>query len=239
MGSHLTVLLRTFKYDVCAMGKSHQLALFHGVGGEGGGRPKNVNHAAINAHFQLVYGDLMGPFTPTAHGEYKFVSKITDQFTKWTAVYLLRSKYQALASLQLFVTSTVIPLVKRVIKWRADKEIEFTGNMFKNYCLGTGTTRHSRPGYTVLECVGRTLCGMIRCMLVHSGLPPVLWGELMMRAPTIASCIRRSRWKHRIRCFTARCRAFAPHNHRGEGVYPYQGRKQSRSYFVGRDGVWR
>ena len=58
----------------------------------------------------------MGPFKPTAHGGFKFVSKITDQFTKWTAVYLLCSKDQALASLQLFVTSTVIPLGKRIIR---------------------------------------------------------------------------------------------------------------------------
>ena len=85
--------------DVCAVGKNHQLA-----------HPKQVSHAAINAPFQLVYGDLMAPSKPTAHGGYRFVSKITDQFTKWTAVYLLCSKDQALASLQLLVTSTAIPL---------------------------------------------------------------------------------------------------------------------------------
>ena len=36
----------------------------------------------MNALFQLVYGDLIGPFTPTAHGGYKIVSEIGDQFTK-------------------------------------------------------------------------------------------------------------------------------------------------------------
>ena len=53
--------------DVCAVGKSHQLAY-----------SKKANHAAINAPFPLVDGDLMGPLKPTAHGGYKFVSKITD-----------------------------------------------------------------------------------------------------------------------------------------------------------------
>ena len=79
--------------NVCAVGKSHQLA-----------NPKKAKHATINEPFHLVYGDLMGPFKPTAHGGYKSVSKITDQFTKWTAVYLLCSKKEALASRQLFVT---------------------------------------------------------------------------------------------------------------------------------------
>ena len=63
----------------------------------------------------------MGPFKPTAQGGYKSVSKKTNQFTKWTAGYLFWSKKEALASLQLFVTSTVIPFGKRVIRWRADK----------------------------------------------------------------------------------------------------------------------
>ena len=113
--------------DVCAVGKSHQLA-----------HPKKAKHATINAPFQLVYGDLMGPFKLTAHGGYKFVSKITGQFTKWTAVYFLCSKGQALAPLQLFVTSTVIPLGKHIIRWRADKGGDFSGDGFKAYCLETG-----------------------------------------------------------------------------------------------------
>ena len=71
--------------DVCAVGKSHQLA-----------HPKRANHVAINAPFQLVYGDLMGPFKPTAHGGYMFVSKIADQFTKRTAVYLSAAKIKPL-----------------------------------------------------------------------------------------------------------------------------------------------
>ena len=53
--------------DVCAVGKSHQLA-----------HPQKANHVAINALFQLVYGDFMGSL-------------------KSTAVYLLWSKDQALA----------------------------------------------------------------------------------------------------------------------------------------------
>lgn len=74
-------------------GKCHQPA-----------HPKNVNHAAINAHFQLVYVNLMGPFKSMVHGETKLVSNTNDQVTKSTAVYLLCSTNQALASLQLIVT---------------------------------------------------------------------------------------------------------------------------------------
>ena len=175
--------------DVCAVGKSHQLA-----------HPKKANHAAINAPFQLGYGDLIGPFKPTAHVEYKFVSKITDQFTKWTAVYLLCSKDQARVSLQLFVTSTVIPLGKRIIRWRADKGGEFMGDEFKYYCLGTDITQQfaatNTPQQTgVSKRIRRTLCGMVRCMLGASELPPFLWGELMMTASYLCNRIPHSALK--------------------------------------------
>ena len=113
--------------DVFAVGKRHQLA-----------HPKRAKHADITAPFQLVYQDLMGLFKPAARAGYEYVSKIIDQFTKWTAVYLLYTKGQALASLQLFVTSTAIPFGSRTVTWRADKGGEYTGEGFKAYCQETG-----------------------------------------------------------------------------------------------------
>ena len=116
--------------SVCAVGKNHHLA-----------HHKKAKQADITAPFQQVYGDLMGPFKPTARGGYEYVSKITDQFTKWTAVYLLCSKDEALASLQLFVTSTAIPFGSRIVTWRADKGDEYTGEDFKECCQETGITQ--------------------------------------------------------------------------------------------------
>ena len=54
-------------YDVCAVKKGQHLA-----------HPKKAQHAGITRPFQLYYGDLMGPFTPEAYGDLKYVSKITD-----------------------------------------------------------------------------------------------------------------------------------------------------------------
>ena len=67
--------------DVCAVGKSYQLA-----------HPKKAKNAEVEASFQVVYGDLMEPFTPAAYGGYRYVNKITDQFSRWPAVYLFCSK---------------------------------------------------------------------------------------------------------------------------------------------------
>ena len=80
----------------------------------------------------------MGAFKPATHGGYEYVSKITDRFTKWTAVYLLCTRNQVLALLQLFVTSTVIPFGSRIVPWRADKGGGYTDEDFKAYCQETG-----------------------------------------------------------------------------------------------------
>ena len=111
----------------------------------------------------------MGLFKPAARGGYEYVSKITDQFTKWIAVYLLCTKGQPLASLQLFVTSTVIPFSSCIVTRRADKGGEYTGEQFKAYCQETGVTQQFTATNTpqqigVLEPVGRTLCAMVRYM---------------------------------------------------------------------------
>ena len=172
--------------DVCAMGKSDHLA-----------HPKKAKHADITAPFQLVYGDLMGPFKPVDREDYEYVSKINDQFIKWTAVYLLCTKDLALASLQLFVASTVILFGSRIFTWRADKGGEYTGEDFKAYCQETGITQQFAATNTpqqigVSKRVGRTLCAMVRCMRVDSGLPPFLWGGLLIAASYICNRIPHS-----------------------------------------------
>ena len=63
----------------------------------------------------------MGQFTPWALGGYKFVSNISDEHTRWTEIYLLKSKDGALHAFQSFVQSMVIPSGVRVERLRADK----------------------------------------------------------------------------------------------------------------------
>ena len=86
------------------MGKVQQLA-----------HPKTANYK-VNRPFQLCSRELMGPFMSVVIGGYKYVREITDEYTKWAAVYLLTTKNQALQSLQLIVSSTVIPFESRIVR---------------------------------------------------------------------------------------------------------------------------
>ena len=96
--------------------------------------PKTANHK-VNQPFQLYCGGL---FTPVTIGGYKYTSKITNEYIKWTAVYLLTKKNQPLQLLQLFVGLAAIPFGGRIACWRADKGGEYTGEEFRQYCLETG-----------------------------------------------------------------------------------------------------
>ena len=36
--------------------------------------------------------DMMGPILPEALGGFKYVCKISDEYTRWTDIYLLKTK---------------------------------------------------------------------------------------------------------------------------------------------------
>ena len=87
----------------------------------------------------------------------------------------------------MFVTSSVIPCGSQVIRWRANKGEEYTSEALKQYCLETVITQEfaatNIPHQNGMsERVDRTLCSVVRCLLVDSGLPPKLWWELMLTA---------------------------------------------------------
>ena len=167
-------------YDVCAVERSRQRA-----------HPKTADQH-VQHPFQLVFTDLMGPFTPEAVGGYKYVSKISDEYTRWTEIYLLKSKDGALHALQSFVQSMAIPRGVRVERLRADKGGEFVGNGFKDYCTQTGllleyASTNTPQQIGISERVGRTLAAMVRCMLADSGLPMFIWGELIFTAAYVGN----------------------------------------------------
>ena len=106
--------------DVRAVEKSRQRA-----------HPKTADQH-IQRPFQLVFTDLIGQFIPETLGGYKYVSKISDEHTRWTDVYLLKSKNDALHAFQSIVQSMVISSGVRVERLRADEGGKFIGNEFKD-----------------------------------------------------------------------------------------------------------
>ena len=157
------------------MGKSRQLA-----------HPKTTDHK-VKLPFQLVFADLTEPLNPEDLEGYKFITKITDEYTKWTEPYLMKSKHDGISSFQAFVQSMVIPSGFRIERSRVDKGGEFISKEFQDYCLQTGVSLEYASTNNPQEIcksdrVGRSLAAMVRCMLADSGLPKFLWDGLMLTA---------------------------------------------------------
>ena len=84
-------------------------------------RMGHFNRKSLGLLKKLVFTDIMGQFMSEAPGGYKYVSKISDEHTRWTEIYLLKSKDGALHAFQSFVQSMVISSGVRVERLRADK----------------------------------------------------------------------------------------------------------------------
>ena len=136
--------------------------------------------------------DLMGSIKPAALGGYSFVTKVVDQHTNWKEIFLIKAKPQALDALELYNESLVIPNNMRLIRLREDKGTEFTSSEFRQYCHDIGVSLEFASPNTPQqigsnERAGRTIAGIVRCLLVDSGLPHFLWGELMQTAVYVSN----------------------------------------------------
>ncbi|CAN0393136.1 unnamed protein product, partial [Laminaria digitata] len=161
--------------DVCAFGKSKQER-----------HPKTTAHNTVRP-FQLVCTDLLGPVSPPALGGYRYVSKFTDQHSKWKEVFLIKEKADAVNTLKQFVQTVVIPRGLRIERLRTDRGGEYTAGYFEKYCLDTGITHEFAATNTlqqngVSERDGRTIANIARCLLKDAGFPKSLWGEMFFTA---------------------------------------------------------
>ena len=172
--------------DVCAVGQNHQLAHRNEPTTPPIMRPfslcTEISWAPSNR--RLMVDTSLSARAPT--------SSLSGPQSTFSAATI-----KPLPRFSCSVTSTVIPLGKHINRWRADKEATFNGDEFKNYCRGTGITQEFAATNTPLqigvsERARRTLCGMVRCMLVDRRLRPFLLGELMRAASYLRNRIPHS-----------------------------------------------
>ena len=112
--------------DICALSKSRQHA-----------HPKKSTRTTTRP-MQLIYTDLMGPFTPPAKGEYRYVSKFTDDNSRMKEVYLLRNNSEAAESLHQYNMIVAVPVGLRIEIVRCDKSSEYIGKELKTLCIHAG-----------------------------------------------------------------------------------------------------
>eukprot|EP00903_Cladosiphon_okamuranus_P012172 g11418.t2 len=155
-------------------------------------KSKMINLQEINpareittAGMHTLYGTATGDIAckPQAKDGSRYISKFTDHHTRWKAVYPIASKDKALDTLTYFNQDYVIPTGNRIQRLRCDKGGEYIADYYRNYCKETGIQMEFAATNTpqqngVSERDGRTILDMTRCILIDTGLPKFLWGEI-------------------------------------------------------------
>jgi hypothetical protein len=134
-----------------------------------------------------IHSDVWGPSPILSLGNRSYYVTFTDDATRWTRLYPLRTKdeaYDAYVSFSAWAKTQYGVVIKR---FRSDRGGEFTSNQFTKYLQEQGTERrlttHDTPEHNgVAEALNRRLLERVRAMLHAAQLPKNLWAEAIQHA---------------------------------------------------------
>ncbi|KAG9450658.1 hypothetical protein H6P81_010623 [Aristolochia fimbriata] len=168
----------------CMKGKQHRL-------------PFEAGHSQrARRPLELVHTDIAGPFEVTSLGGNRYYLTFIDDFSRYTWVYFLKEKSEALNKLKEFKALAENQSRKYIKVLRSDRGGEYTSKAFEEFCKENGILHQLTASYTpqqngVAERKNRTIMNMARSMMKGKTLPKVYWAEavdcavyLLNRYPT-------------------------------------------------------
>ena len=116
-------------------------------------------------------GDLKNTMT---RGGKRFYITFIDDYSRYTRVYLLRNKDEAIDAFIKYKNEAENQLSKKIKRLRSNKSGEYESNPFNTFCEERGIRIETTPPYSpgsngVAERINRTLKKMMNVMLVSLG----------------------------------------------------------------------
>jgi hypothetical protein len=153
---------------------------------------KNVNRTGkplikTTMKLEKIYCDLIGPL-PSTFGGATYILVIIDDYTRYTFVYLLKSKSETLSYFKKFKVLAENQTGKKIKEIQINKGGEFSSKEFIEFCDSAGIlkvfapTAKKDPHCSIIERVNRTLMVKTRAFLIESNSPIQLWGEAVYAA---------------------------------------------------------
>nr|GFA96929.1 hypothetical protein [Tanacetum cinerariifolium] len=142
--------------------------------------PKPVPNSRQRLH--LLHMDLCGPKRISSINGKRYILVIVDDYSRYTWVHFLRSKYEVPEVIIKFLKIITVLLQSPVIIIRTDNSIEFKKQVLKEYFDTIGIFHQMSSVQTpqqngVVERQNRTLVEAPRTMLIFSRAPLFLWAE--------------------------------------------------------------
>ena len=183
--------------EACVLGKMHKKPF-----------PKQSQHRGTKP-YETVHSDVCGPMQVESKGGSRYMLTFTDDFSRYTTAYFIKSKSEVLSKLMEYVNSVEkhtgchisklnILSEENVKVLRSDNGGEYTSNNFAKFCAEKGISHEFTVPYCpqqngVAERMNRTIVEGARSMLYHAKLPLEFWAEacstavyLHNRSPTTA-----------------------------------------------------
>ncbi|GJV45500.1 putative ribonuclease H-like domain-containing protein [Tanacetum coccineum] len=157
----------------CQKGKQHKASC----------KAKSVS--SISHSLQLLHMDLFGPTSVRSLNHKTYCLVITDDFSRFSWVFFLRTKDETSGILKDFIRQIENQLNQKVKTIRCDNGTEFKNMDFIELCGSKGIKREYSNARTpqqngVAERKNRTLIEAARTMLADSFLPNTFWGRQLV-----------------------------------------------------------
>ena len=137
---------------------------------------------------QKIHTDLAGPITPISLGGNRYVVTFTDDFSRFSWVFLCNEKSGCFEAFKEFKKMVENEFDQKIAFLHCDNGGEYTSNEFKRFARKEGiqlqyTVPHSPEQNGVAERLNRVLFDMTRCFINDSPhINKTLWAELLKTA---------------------------------------------------------
>ena len=141
--------------------------------GEAGIHSGNVGHSSENKTGYRSHR--LGPIQQESHEGFRYAVGFIDKYSRFGAVYPMKSKNEVTAKLQRFIID-----VGRPVTFVSDGALEFKSKQFSDLCTSNGIKQEFSAPYTPeengkIERAWGTVTGMTRCLMTTAGVPKQFW----------------------------------------------------------------
>lgn len=143
-----------------------------------------------NRPLGLIHTDLCGPMETATPSGNRYIMTLIDDFSRFTTVYLLKTKDEAAGKIKEFVRRCENLFGRKPVTIRSDGGGEYTGRELRKFYEYEGIKAEYTTPYTpqqngVAERKNRSLQEMAICMLADANMGKQYWGEAVMAASYI------------------------------------------------------
>ncbi|KAA0063949.1 ty1-copia retrotransposon protein [Cucumis melo var. makuwa] len=147
---------------------------------------------------ELIHSDLADFRTTTSRGGKNYYVSFVDDYSRFTKIYLIKTKNEAVSMFLKFKAKSENQLRKRIKRLRSDRGGEYSDKTLKEFCESNGiihefTAPYSPQQNDIAERKNRTLKEIMNAMLLSSGLSDNMWGEAVLSACFILNRIPHKR----------------------------------------------